>query len=308
MFPVYMYEEGMDLPDDGTYYLVAGNGTWLHKDTGVVKAFVPVENIAFLQDLNAESFIECTLPKIPTKHVWRIKKFFKDVVAKHHSEAATILFFNKETKEFKIHVPTQRVSHGSVKYKIESASNIEGMEGFLCVGTIHSHCDFNAFHSGTDIEDEEDFDGLHVTFGHNHLEEFSISASIVVNGHRLQIDPLEVLDGIEPVTTKDRFKVADLSPDLEIMWSAGIEEEWMPKLNSSIHSYLFGNGDSKFKKGSKVDWVGSLNDVASFKNMCGEGPFLVDSSGGGNVTIVTKVGLARFNEKLFKEYNDDKKN
>ena len=97
------------------------------------------------------------------------------------------------------------------------------MENFLCVGTIHSHCDFGAFHSGTDIGDEEDFDGLHVTFGHNNLVEFSISATIVVNGNRLQVDPLEVLEGIEPVVGKDgKYKFADFAQELVEEWSAGI--------------------------------------------------------------------------------------
>ncbi len=42
MFPVYTYQEGMELPEEGNYYLVSGNGLWLHKDTGIVKAFIPV--------------------------------------------------------------------------------------------------------------------------------------------------------------------------------------------------------------------------------------------------------------------------
>jgi hypothetical protein len=302
MYPVYIYEEGIDLPEDGNYFLVSGNGLWLHKDTGIVKAFVPVDNISVLQDLNAEGFVQCSLPKIPFQHVWRIKTFFKNVVKEHRSEASTTLYFNKETNEFKVYVPKQRVSHGSVNYKREGFTHADGMENFLCVGTIHSHCDFGAFHSGTDIGDEEDFDGLHCTFGHNNLDEFSISASIAVNGFRMKVDPLDVLEGIEPVPGQDgKYKMADLAPELQEEWSQGLDE-WMSKVTctTTSFSWLFGKDTEKFHKGDKVVWAGSLNTVG-FKDQCGDGPFTVDSAYNGQVTVSTKVGLARFSEKLFKK-------
>lgn len=299
MFPVYVYHANLVLPDHGNYYLIASNGIWLHKDTGIVRAFVPVENISVLDEFDAEGFVECSLPKIPAQHVWRIKTFFKNVVSKHRAEASTTLYYNKETKEFKIHVPQQFVSHGSVNYKREALTHIEGMENFLCVGTIHSHCDFGAFHSGTDIGDEEDFDGLHCTFGHNNLDEFSISATVAVNGHRMQVDPLDVLDGIEPVPGQEgKYKLATLAPELEAEWSTGLND-WMSLVSSKQRYGLFGRDNEKFRKGDKVDWIEGLN-IGSIKSQCGEGPFEVDSAFDGHVTVMTNVGLARFNEKLFK--------
>jgi len=296
MFPVYTYKEGLDLPETGNYFLVAGNGLWLHKDTGIVKAFVPVQNISVLQDLDADAFVQCVLPKIPAKHVWRIKTFFKNVVQKHRSEASISLYYNKETKEFKIYVPQQRVSHTSVNYKRQALTHVKGMENFLCVGTIHSHCDFGAFHSGTDIMDEEDFDGLHCTFGHNNLAEFSISATVAVNGNRLQVDPLDVLEGIEPVAGQEgKYRLAELAPELEVEWMTGINEDWMTLVSSGIKW----KNDTIFHTGDKVDWAGELTTIDA-RSMCGEGPFEVDSASGGVVTIVTKIGLARFSEKLFK--------
>ena len=300
MFPVYIYKDDLDLPDHGNYYLVAANGFWLHKDTGIVKAFVPVDNISVLEDLDAEGFVQCLLPKLPAKHVWRIKTFFKNVVAKHHSEASTSLYYNKETKEFRIHVPKQTVSHGGVQYRREALTHIEGMENFLCVGTIHSHCDFGAFHSGTDISDEEDFDGLHCTFGHNNLDEFSISATVAVNGIRMLVDPLSVLEGIEPVPGRDGFyKLATLAPELEAEWTVGLDD-WMSQVSSHQKYSWFGRDNEKFRKGDKVTWAGEMSSAGHIKAQCGEGPFEVDSAFDGQVTVMTKVGLARFNEKLFK--------
>lgn len=299
MFPVYIYDEQLELPTEGNYFLVSGNGLWLHKDTGIVRAFVPVDNISVLQDLDAKGYVQCGLPKLPAEHVWRIKTFFKKVVEKHRSEASTSLYFNKTTGEFRIHVPEQKVSHGGVNYKRQAMSHQPEMEGFLCVGTIHSHCDFGAFHSGTDIGDEEDFDGLHCTFGHNNLDEFSISASIVVNGFRVKVDPLSVLEGIEPAPDfgDGRYRLPSLAPELEEQWSTGLEG-WM----ENVRGMYFGGygtwGVAKFFRGDKVKWAGDLSTV-TFKTTCGDGPFEVDSAEDGKITIVTKVGLAKFSDKLF---------
>lgn len=304
MFPVYTYQNGIELPQEGTYFLVAGNGLWLHKDTGIMKAFIPVETISVLEDLDADAFIQCSLPKLPAMHVWKIKTFFKKVVEKHNSEACIILYFNKETKKYKIHVPTQKVSHTSVRYKREALANIEGMEGFLCVGTIHSHCDFMAFHSGTDVSDEEDFDGLHCTFGHNNKDDFSISASIVVNGHRLKVDPLEYLDGITFVSECEEDSMYSLI-DPDPQWAEGLDE-WMGKVTGSLFSGALFNKPTKFIRGEKIDWEGHC---ATLKEQHGEGPFVVESYESGSVVIKTKDGLlTRFSDKLFRNHDEDKKN
>jgi hypothetical protein len=64
------------------------------------------------------------------------------------------------------------------------------------VGTIHSHCDFSAFHSGTDEADESTFDGVHLTFGHVNSDKFSIASSIVFNNNRSKLEPSDVALGI----------------------------------------------------------------------------------------------------------------
>lgn len=255
--------------------------------------------MSFLEDLDTDALVECNLPQLPFRDVWRIKTFFKNVVQKHHSEASVSLYYNKQTKQFKVFVPEQRVSHGSVSYKMQGTIHLEGLEDFLRVGTIHSHCDFGAFHSGTDIGDEEEFDGLHITFGHNNLSEFSISASIVVNGKRALVEPLQFLEGVEPVPNADgRYRLADLAPELEEEWSQGLDD-WMAQVHSHNKFTLWGVDNEKFRRGDKVSWAGDLSTV-SFKDQCGDGPFEVDSARDGFVTVVTKVGLARFSEKLFK--------
>lgn len=203
MFPVYLYEEGTKLPDEGSYYVVAGNGNFMHKDTGIVRCFVSVKEVSCLADIDATNWVSLCIPKIPANIVYKIKQFFKEVVAKYRTEANATLYYNKTTEDYKIHVSKQTVSHSAVRYNRRLVGDeILEYEGFLRIGTIHSHCDFEAFHSGTDIMDEEDFDGLHVTFGDNDKEEFTVTTSVVVNGCRTEIAPEDVLNGISKISEK----------------------------------------------------------------------------------------------------------
>lgn len=336
MFDVIIYQEGMTLPTEGTFYVVAGDGTWLHKDTGICKCFVPVQSVSFLDDLKGESSAEVLLPKIPFEHVWKIKEFFRRVVEVHRSEAEVTLYYNSETGDYKIHVPTQEVSYGGVKYKRMGIKHLPEFQGYNEVGTIHSHCDFGAFHSGTDIGDEKDFDGLHITFGHNNLDEFSISASIVVTRFRTEVDPLGRLEGIErageekPQCRDNFYKLVTASDEDKARWNAEVDE-WMTKV--SKHSYLpwkFGRKKAdeswldniilphfslgplvevvKFAKGDKIVWDGETGGI--LRTEIGLGPFEVLECIGRKVTISANVGLLTLDDRFFKKYeetSEDKK-
>jgi hypothetical protein len=291
----------MVLPKEGTYFVVAGNGTWLHKDTGVVRCFVPVDDISFLQDLDASVELETKLPKIPERTVWRIKEFFRRVVEVHRAESEVTLYYSKDKGDFKVHIPEQFVSHGGVQYKRAGMTHIEGMEDYLRVGTIHSHCDFNAFHSGTDEHDEEDFDGLHVTFGHNDRDEFTISASVVVNGFRMKIDPATALEGVTN-TDKDFYRLTPSVDPGEHGWNEGINE-WMDQVFSRYcQTGNIAKSFTTIAKGDRIEWVGEMaSSAASLRTVMGDGPFDVLGTDDGKVIIRTKVGMARLSKKLFKK-------
>lgn len=293
LYPVHIYEENMDLPKEGTFFLVAGNGIWLHKDMPNFRGVVPVKNISMLDDLNASNFVECKLPKIPERHVWRIKQFFKRVVEELNSEACTILYFNRSENDWKIQVPEQKVSRGGVGYRRTGVTHI--IPGYIPVGTIHSHCDFDAFHSGIDKGDEETFDGLHITFGHNDKKDFTITASIVMNGYRSSIDPLHVLEGINVSGADPCYHLYDSTETIakNENWKEGLNE-WMSQVSGRRYEPKFINGD-------KVTWAGDLSGV-KLKTIMGEGPFEVLDSRNGKVTIVTNAGKARFSENLFRDY------
>ena len=125
--------------------------------------------------------------------------FFRAVYKKYHSEAEVQLHYNSGSSEFLLHCPEQQVTGASVKY-----SSKERFEGFQLIGTIHSHSDFGASHSGIDQSDERYFDGLHITIGHVDQPYFTISCSMMVNGQRFTFEPEEVIIGVKKVDWKEK--------------------------------------------------------------------------------------------------------
>jgi hypothetical protein len=245
MFPVYLYEDDTELPAQGEYYVVAGNGIWFRKQTDVFTGFIPLSSICFLKDFDdANEAIKCMLPKIPHDIVMMVKKFFVQVFKKHHSEACVILYYNKEFGQYSICVPRQWNSHGAVHYIRPSLKLPPGPTGDtvgsdsilplilgLPVGTIHSHCDFSAFHSGVDQQDESTFDGIHVTFGDiTNPAGMSVMASFVLNNGRCCADPLLVLEGIVKVN-ETLYKI--IPPEREVDYNAWATEvdSWVAKVN-----------------------------------------------------------------------------
>ena len=206
MFPIYVCDDQFQMPDDPICYIIAKNGVFIKKSTGIVNSLTKVKQISFLEELTQTASID--IPKIPSKLVGHVIGFFRDVYDEYKSEAAVLLYYNQENKQFRIHAPKQTVSAASVNYKPE---NENGPEGYVLLGTIHSHANMSAFHSGTDVHDEEDFDGLHITFGRMANQNIDMCSSIAINGHRVPIPPDKYLDGIKKVETK-RTPTATATP------------------------------------------------------------------------------------------------
>jgi hypothetical protein len=233
MYDVILLDNDAKMPDHGTYYVVAGNGIFIHKDTGLIKGLVPVESVSFLEDIHETQIVSKWVgPKIPHEVSYKVKRFFYKVFQKYGSEANTILFYNQQKNDWIVVVPDQVVSRGSVTYKRESLTHLPEFADFIPIGTIHSHADFNAFHSGTDDRDEETFDGIHITFGHNNNSgPITISASVVMNGIRTLIEPEEVLEGFDKCITDgpENYMTKPLEPD-QIVQIENEVENWLDKV------------------------------------------------------------------------------
>lgn len=192
MIPVYILAEGVELPKEGTYYIVAKGGVFLHKDNGLIEATVKVDRIPFLQEVTPSANLR--LPKLPPKLLVQTLLFFRRVYQQHLSEAAVLLHYSTESQRYILHCPSQQVSAASVTYNAS-----ERFDNFQLVGTIHSHASMGAFHSGVDDADERHFDGLHITIGRLDQPYFTVSCSTVVNSQRFYLAPQDAIIGITNV-------------------------------------------------------------------------------------------------------------
>lgn len=188
MIPIIIYEKGTEVPDYNCY-LVTRDGVYLKKNTGLIKAMVKVEKISCLEKIIPYANLD--LPPIPFELFVQIRLFFKAVFELHRSEAIVLFYFDEVRKEYFLSVPYQLVSPASLDYKVQTKNN-----DWKLVGSIHSHADFEAFHSSVDVRDEANFDGLHITMGNVDQDSFSLSVETVVNNNRFSQVPEKWIIGL----------------------------------------------------------------------------------------------------------------
>lgn len=175
------------------FWLIAGEGLFLHRRSILGRGITHRKYLPkFLPELGYKlGYFHYERDNIPEELCSQIVNFFRDVWNEHKTEAEVILLMNYETKEWAIHVPRQKVSGTSV----ESALDPNDIpEKYQIVGTMHSHCDFNAFHSGTDISDAEDMDGVHFTIGYLDKEEPQIVSMVMQDGIKFDYKPEQLGD------------------------------------------------------------------------------------------------------------------
>lgn len=149
----------------------------------------------------------------PHEEFARAITYFEWVYDNYKTEAAVLLLVNHDLKEWKVfHVLNTDTSGVSVKYlhpdssvyikdpkakaaqeKVVENYNKLYDEGWRVYGTIHSHCDFNAFHSGVDDADEMNFEGLHITIG-NLKSGYTYAARFMLESVPLELYILDILD------------------------------------------------------------------------------------------------------------------
>jgi len=190
MFKVVLNDGQNEMPKDDIYYIIGKEGVFLKKKLGVMESIAPVKNISILESVASSARMHIT--KIPGKYIAKVISFFREVYDTYNrSEAIVLLFYNEQTGEHKIVPPHQKVAGASCDY--DKGLTIDG---YTMIGTIHSHGNMSAFHSGVDDSDEEHFDGLHLTFGDLGDKYPSLSSSIVSNGFRQMIEPEKYIDNI----------------------------------------------------------------------------------------------------------------
>lgn len=197
LFPVYILEPGVELPETGTYYILARDGLYMRKETGLITAVIRIPHISALQEVLPHAVLH--LPKMSWRMTARMIGFLRAVHKRHGTEGLVLIHWNR-VFGYHLMVPEQRVTTASVDY-----DKAFRFAGFQLVGSVHSHPG-SAGHSSTDQSDEQHFDGLHVTVGYLDERTHEISSQVVVNGNRFPVPPPLYMDGVElvePVKKKD---------------------------------------------------------------------------------------------------------
>jgi proteasome lid subunit RPN8/RPN11 len=230
MFNVYTFDKEQGMPKDDICYIIAKGGVYLKKKMGLIDSLVPVKNISFLEDIGCYASMD--IPKIPGIIYAQIFDFFKKVYHGHRAEGLAIIYYNPKKKAFKVHIPEQSVSGASVN--VEDNYQIS-IKNYQPVCSIHSHPGFSAFHSGTDTHDEEDFDGLHITVGEIDSDTHKIVASIASNGYRVEVDPLDYIDGVYKTEYTKYFK-SMFRPKYEVIGKEKVYQKEMKTTTGYIIS------------------------------------------------------------------------
>lgn len=241
-------EELQNLPKGRGHYVVTANGVYVQKSTGLIEGCVQTEHVPFLSG-ELDVTARLNMAKIPSLIIARSLTFFRQVFRELNSECELLILYDPKKREYELYCPNQEVSHGSVDHTNAYSQAMEEVgDTWKIVGTIHSHCDFGAFHSGTDTSDEADQDGVHITLGHVPQQNFSMVSSAVVNGNRWQIPPEHVIRGVsnrtgegEDIisTRSDSHYTLRLTEDeqelLRTKYLTQIVKEWLPKVKKRTY-------------------------------------------------------------------------
>ena len=161
------------------FYVLASDGLFLHRRNILGRGIVKIKSLPeHFPKLGETGWFEFEAPVIPAPLCASIVDFFRRIFEKHHSEAEVILLLNYETNEWSVMVPTQKVSYSGVDSRIDP---LKVPEKNLIAGTMHSHCDFGAFHSGVDTGDADDMDGIHFTIGHINSDTPQVASMVSLN-------------------------------------------------------------------------------------------------------------------------------
>jgi PRTRC genetic system protein A len=194
--PLYLkLDSSMPWPEEElAFYLLTSDGLFLCRNHPLFQSCVRTHG--FPSELAPQRpFLRLKYPRIPGLVLERVVGFFELVARRHHSEAAVLLVWNRETGAMEIVVPKQTGivssgTYGSV-YPIELEYEVPALPPhLLLIGDIHSHVDYAAYASGTDQLDEKHRPGLHLVVGRLSQEPPEFHCEVIADGTRFKVRDL----------------------------------------------------------------------------------------------------------------------
>lgn len=180
-------------PDPGAapYFLVAKDGIYIRKNMFFGPVTVPIKEIPTLPDVPDKQQITLNFPKFPATMLGQAWSFFRWAWDTHKAEAMLDITWHND-HGYRFFVPRQ-VAIGAGVRCLRNETHFS--DGWQHIGTIHSHCNGSAGHSGTDTHDAESHDGIHMTMGRVSANKPDLAVMFAANKFLWHAkDPWEHLD------------------------------------------------------------------------------------------------------------------
>jgi len=206
--------------DERLFYVVARDGVYLCRNHEMFQSCVKVER-GPSECEEQRVFLQARFPRVPQRLFERIVGFFARVAERHGSEAAALLLWDRTEKQVRVVVPPQTatlyrawdsvVSPVGVHYEIPHDLPAD----WLPYGDVHSHVDYAAYASSTDVADETHSAGLHVVVGRIGSEPPELHVEAVVDGQRFTLNPDHAVEGYAkrdldvPASWLDRIEIEE---------------------------------------------------------------------------------------------------
>jgi hypothetical protein len=187
VLPLYIKDDNFREPPDPMYYLLARNGLYLVRRSELFTTELRVEGLPWLEP-HAERAQLHPPSRIPVQLLEQAIAFFRTVFDQLRSEAALLLYFVPAENRYELIAPRQDVTPFSCEYTIEPTP-----DGWIRIGSLHSHGNLDESHSDVDADDERFEDGLHLTVGTIDTVP-RISCDLVVGGRRFPVPLADVVD------------------------------------------------------------------------------------------------------------------
>lgn len=135
-------------------------------------SIVPVNDNVLGISQEVKSSAVFTLPQIPWELQVKMSSFFHKAFEVHGTEAVLILTYDEnflDTEDpgqgWGCLSPKQSNTPHACHYNIDEDVMAAKPEHVTIVGSMHSHPEMTAYFSGTDHNDQADWDGIHITIG-----------------------------------------------------------------------------------------------------------------------------------------------
>jgi proteasome lid subunit RPN8/RPN11 len=182
------------------FYLLARDGLYLCRQNEFFRSCVKASSGPSELELQ-KPFFEPRFPKIPAALIEQAVGFFTAIADRHGSEAAALLVWDRSQNQVHLVVPAQIATMGGFgsdyRYPIGVHYDSPGElpQDWVVFGDIHSHVDYAAYASHTDVNDELHSAGLHIVVGRIRAEPPDFHVEAVVDGERFVLEPADIVSG-----------------------------------------------------------------------------------------------------------------